>query len=419
MGGNHGTVSNSYATGEVSGVDHVGGLVGWKSDGTVENSYATGDVSGINWIGGLVGRNRGTVENTYAIGDVGGAHFVGGLVGQHDNRNDEATVENSYATGDVSGDRYVGGLVGRVGSDDLEIGGEVINSYSTGEVSGNDDDTVGGLIGLLELGEVNNSFWDIDSSGQEESDGGTGKSTAEMKAVSTYTNISTEGLDEPWDFVGNPYDDEGDEDIWNIDGHREVNDGYPFLDWQDLELDKFEITIDSTEGGVVVIPGEGTFKYEQRSEVEIEAIPDENYRFAGWNGDTESIDDVDSNSTKIEMLEDYEITAEFAPVEHELEIKVEGEGITEPEEGTHIYEHGEEVTITADPDEGWAFTNWTGNVPEGEEEENTITVIMDNDKEITAVFEEEEDEDDDIPGFTSTLLLLAMVMAVAIYRKKD
>ncbi len=64
------------------------------------------------------------------------------------------------------------------------------------------------------------------------SGGGTGKTTAEMQDVTTYNDLATEGLDEPWDFVGDPYDDSGEEDIWDIDS--ELNGGYPFLNWQEL-----------------------------------------------------------------------------------------------------------------------------------------------------------------------------------------
>jgi tRNA A-37 threonylcarbamoyl transferase component Bud32 len=49
-----------------------------------------------------------------------------------------------------------------------------------------------------------------------------------MKNVRTYTDVKwSKGLESPWDFVGNPYDDKGNEDIWNIDPN--VNDGYPYL----------------------------------------------------------------------------------------------------------------------------------------------------------------------------------------------
>ena len=73
--------------------------------------------------------------------------------------------------------------------------------------------------------------------------------------------------------------------------------------------------------------------------------------------------------------------------EHDLTIGIEGNGETDPSEGTHTYLHGEDVTVIATPDEGWYFAEWTGDVPEGEEGEE-ITITMDEDKDITAVFEE-------------------------------
>jgi hypothetical protein len=75
---------------------------------------------------------------------------------------------------------------------------------------------------------VSNSFWNTQTSGQATSDGGTGKTTENMENVRTYTDTTwSVGLTTPWDFVGNPYYDENNEDIWDI--HPAVNDGYPFL----------------------------------------------------------------------------------------------------------------------------------------------------------------------------------------------
>jgi len=132
-----GNVTESYATGSVSGDLRVGGLVGSNNNGgTVERSYANGSVNGAGSVGGLVGQNtnRDTVTDSYATGDVSGAERVGGLVG-----NNAGNVTESHATGSVSGDGTVGGLVG------FDVGGNVTESYATGDVSGNDD--VGGLVG--------------------------------------------------------------------------------------------------------------------------------------------------------------------------------------------------------------------------------------------------------------------------------
>ncbi len=139
VGDNYGTITNSHAAGNVDGTSNVGGLVGVNSNGTVGNSYATGNVAGSKYgVGGLVGVNiKGTVGNSYATGNVDGTSYVGGLVGVNFN----GTIANSYATGNVSG-YVVGGLVGyNLG---LGVNVTIRNSYATGSVSGY---TVGGLVG--------------------------------------------------------------------------------------------------------------------------------------------------------------------------------------------------------------------------------------------------------------------------------
>jgi hypothetical protein len=45
MGSNTGTVSTSYATGNIAGTSSLGGLMGSSTTGAVSNSYATGSVT--------------------------------------------------------------------------------------------------------------------------------------------------------------------------------------------------------------------------------------------------------------------------------------------------------------------------------------------------------------------------------------
>ena len=157
VGYNVGTISNSYAIGEVvssaTSRSYGGGLVGYNSNsGTISNSYATGNAfsSSIqSYSGGLVGRNAGTVSNSYATGEVtsssGSKSYGGGLVGY----NYQGTVSNSYATGEVTSSAsasasysYGGGLVG------YNHEGTVSNSYATGEViSSGSNSYGGGLVG--------------------------------------------------------------------------------------------------------------------------------------------------------------------------------------------------------------------------------------------------------------------------------
>jgi hypothetical protein len=212
VGFSTGSVSHSYSTGSVSGHEDVGGLVGYNL-GTVSNSHSTTSVTGDEDVGGLVGENDyglegadGIVSNSYSTGSVTGTTHVGGLVGYN-----LETVTNSYSTGSVTGYDYVGGLVG------ISLT-TVSNSYSTGSVSGATH--VGGLVGRGII--VSNSFWDVQTSGRSTSDGGTGKTTAAMKSIATFSGAG-------WNIiaVANP-STRNPAYIWNI-----VNGvTYPFLSWQ-------------------------------------------------------------------------------------------------------------------------------------------------------------------------------------------
>jgi len=202
--------------------DFVGqvGLFGYLGSGAkvsevgVENVDVTVSGPGDQQVGGLAGGSAGTVSNSYSTGSVTASQQVGGLVGWN-----KGTVRNSYSTGSVTGEWGVGGLVGW----NYEGGGTVSNSYSTGSVSGRD--AVGGLIGAVSsTGSVNSSFWDIETSGIPTSDGGTGKTAAEMKNITTFSGAG-------WNIitVANPsvrntgY-------TWNIaDGQT-----YPFLSWEPI-----------------------------------------------------------------------------------------------------------------------------------------------------------------------------------------
>ncbi len=61
-------------------------------------------------------------------------------------------------------------------------------------------------------------------------------------------------------------------------------------------------------------------------------------------------------------------------------------GTTDPSPANYTYDFGTEVTITAIPDSGYEFNGWTGDVPSGHENDNPVTVTMDEDKSITANF---------------------------------
>jgi hypothetical protein len=123
---------------------------------------------------------------------------------------EEGVVRNVGVTNvTVIGDWGVGGPVGR----NL---GSVSNSYSVCGVNGKSD--VGGLVGDNYEGTVSDSFWDIGTSGQSTSDGGTGKTTSEMKTMATFSSAG-------WNIIAVAPGERDPSYIWSIvDGVT-----YPFL----------------------------------------------------------------------------------------------------------------------------------------------------------------------------------------------
>jgi len=62
-------------------------------------------------------------------------------------------------------------------------------------------------------------------------------------------------------------------------------------------------------------------------------------------------------------------------------------GTTQPEPGSHVYNYGTEVEVTALADNKHKFSHWTGNVPSGQQYSNPIFLIMDSDKELSVAFD--------------------------------
>lgn len=69
--------------------------------------------------------------------------------------------------------------------------------------------------------------------------------------------------------------------------------------------------ISSTSGGLVTVPGEGTFVYPLGSSVGLVAEPDEGYFFHSWSGDVAGLADANDATTIITMYSSYSITANF------------------------------------------------------------------------------------------------------------
>jgi hypothetical protein len=290
------TLSSTVALGDVAGGDKVGGLVGWldlasNSRAVIVEGTASGDVIGgefddaygglvgsvemstgseaviyashafgnvrtlDNRVGGLIGEIAGTrgvltITKSSASGEVEGQDFVGGLIGFIRNRH-VVRILDSFATGDVAGSAAsstVGGLIGSQDHLDSSVNPApvpdaettIARTYSTGSVTGTGN--LGGLIGLSSDATVCASFWDLNTSGQATSAGGSGavgKSTADMKKLSTFSGAG-------WS-IGSGSGDSS--KIWGIT----ENTSYPFLIWptQGVSGDCEQSGTGTGTGGVV------------------------------------------------------------------------------------------------------------------------------------------------------------------------
>jgi hypothetical protein len=135
------------------------------------------------------------------------------------------------------------------------------------------------------------------------------------------------------------------------------------------------ITIDPVKGGTVSSDN-GT--YDEGTRITLTATAAIGYRFDHWEGD------VSGNLTSVSfsMDSDKHITAVFIKT-YKLTVTITPEGGGTISSGNSTYDIGANVTLTAIPAYGYAFDHWEGDVTDNS---TTITVTMDNDKSVTAVF---------------------------------
>jgi hypothetical protein len=129
--------------------------------------------------------------------------------------------------------------------------------------------------------------------------------------------------------------------------------------------DYYYLTIASTYGGAVTTPGESESWYAANTKVELVAEANEHYHFVNWTGDVSNIADVYAPATKITMNDHYFVTANFELDQAWYYLTIDstyGGSVTEPGEGYFAYAANTTLDIVAEPDEGYSFLKWTGDV---------------------------------------------------------
>jgi len=145
-----------------------------------------------------------------------------------------------------------------------------------------------------------------------------------------------------------------------------------------FEKKSYVLTV-NTEGEGTIVKDPDQSKYKYNTTVDLKANPAEGWKFMEWKGDISS----NNSSTQITVDTTKEITAVFEKKSFTLNMETSGEGTVSRDPDQQEYEYGTTVEITANSNGDWEFDYWEGDVTG---ETNPITVTMDADKSIAAVF---------------------------------
>jgi uncharacterized repeat protein (TIGR02543 family) len=143
-----------------------------------------------------------------------------------------------------------------------------------------------------------------------------------------------------------------------------------------FDINTYTLEVVAVNGTVLVVPVQAT--YNHGDTVVLTPTADSGYEFTSWTGDATGTD----NPLTVIMTGNKIITANFSPLAFTLNVTaVNGTVVKNPDNVT--YNDGDNVELTATPDSGYEFTSWTGDATGTD---NPLTVLMDDNKNITANF---------------------------------
>ncbi|MEM2522663.1 MAG: DUF2341 domain-containing protein [Candidatus Bathyarchaeia archaeon] len=137
----------------------------------------------------------------------------------------------------------------------------------------------------------------------------------------------------------------------------------------------------SGNGAVTIEPNKATYTYGEN--VTLTATADPDWMFAGWSGDISG----NENQVTIMMDSNKSITAVFTQRPYTLTIIAIGNGTVNKNPNRNFYADGENVTLTAYPDAGWRFVEWSGDISGNK---NSVVIVMDGNKTVYVTFIQEQ-----------------------------
>lgn len=156
------------------------------------------------------------------------------------------------------------------------------------------------------------------------------------------------------------------------------------------------ITVNTTGEGEVV-KSTNLIEIPHNDSITLTAKPRSGWKFERWEGTVQSTSQqitikMDSDKTIrayfSQIKEDEPVTAP-APTLYTFSSSVTGEGQITKNHSGNSFEQGTQLTITASPLPGWKFQRWSGSV---EGTSGTISLTMDGNKSVQAIFIKEEPE---------------------------
>lgn len=179
-------------------------------------------------------------------------------------------------------------------------------------------------------------------------------------------------------------------DFWSGDAAGTVNPVTVVMDadkavtanFSPIAVVNYTVTVDPSVGGAVTLNPD-LAQYPDGTTVTVTATPDPDYDFVGWTGDLAGVTD---NPASLLVDGDKTIGAVFAPVVRytlAVDPAVNGAIALDPVQPVNGYVENTTVTVTATPDAGFRFGEWTGALAG---QANPATLVMDADKTVGAAF---------------------------------
>ncbi len=152
--------------------------------------------------------------------------------------------------------------------------------------------------------------------------------------------------------------------------------------WRAPTVDRYTLTTPVVgQGSVTRDPNQGDYAPDQV--VELTAVPDPGWVFAGWSGGATGTD----LTIDVTMTGNLTVTATFSRDRYSLVILAAGQGTVARSPDQPLYYYGDEVVLTADPAPGWSLSHWSGALTGSE---NPKTLTMTGNHSVLATFTEAE-----------------------------